>query len=185
EFYTDDVGAYLSTSAPNRNDDQPLIADPQIEADDFLDNTDGWTMVRDTLIADSAYTYMTIGNFLDDLNTSVMSNPLHSGAVSTYGAYYFVDEISVQEVSTTEIPKHQISNFTAFPHLFTIQLTFNSSEVHQLRIMDVQGRVVDELQISQGSTQLDTSSWPSGIYFIQSLSNRELELIKVMKVRAD
>jgi len=58
----------------------------------IITNTNGWTLVCGTFVADSAYEYLTIGNFRNELTTSHDISMMGPGP-----AYYFVDNILVSE----------------------------------------------------------------------------------------
>ncbi|MFT4778652.1 MAG: hypothetical protein ACI80P_001534 [Flavobacteriales bacterium] len=46
-------------------------------------------LVLGTIYASEAYNFITIGDFYDDESTEMSSNPLTSGVIGTYDAYYF------------------------------------------------------------------------------------------------
>jgi len=119
ESYTDRMGAYLSVDAPSSFDDAPLDLTPQVEADGFLDNAADWVLVSDTIYASEAYSFITIGNFYDDESTETTSNPLTSGAISTYGAYYFIDDVEVRMVSSVGINERFQKEISVFPTVFS------------------------------------------------------------------
>jgi len=62
------------------------LVDPVVNTDSA-----GWTLVTGTFVADSAYPYLVIGNFFDDLH----SDTLDMAPGNSLGAYYFVDSIRV------------------------------------------------------------------------------------------
>ncbi len=65
----------------------PHISNP---ANNIISDTLNWTMIGGTFLADSDYTYITIGNFLTNANTNIINRP---GDISE--AYYYMDDIYV------------------------------------------------------------------------------------------
>jgi len=58
-----------------------------------------WQLITMQFVADSAYEYLTIGNFTTDANTLYQQ----FDPCSNFGAYYFFDDISVEQTNTTPL----------------------------------------------------------------------------------
>lgn len=98
KYAVNDLSALFSVQPPLRNDLFTITATPQIMNTSLtmLDNTTGWTRINGCFTADSAYAYITIGNFHTGYATVYEEvTPTWSG--SWYG-YYLVDDVSVQHV---------------------------------------------------------------------------------------
>ena len=97
----DRLGAYLSVGAigpvPNY---APLPFMPQVEspANVQLDNSAGWTLISGVVIATGGEDHLIIGSFRDDASTSTTPGPGDWAG----GAYYFVDDVSVELNLPTE-----------------------------------------------------------------------------------
>ncbi|HRH38887.1 MAG TPA: gliding motility-associated C-terminal domain-containing protein, partial [Flavobacteriales bacterium] len=98
KYTVTDIGALLSVQQPQRPDMLAITAVPQVTNTDpgALDDTIDWMRIHGCFTADSAYAYITIGNF-------------HAGAATLYEevfptwsaswySYYFVDDVSVQHL---------------------------------------------------------------------------------------
>ncbi len=103
EFGSNGLGACLSEGAISANNDGVLAATPQIVSEEVLGDYIRWTLISDTVIADAAYDHITIGNFQTDAETVLEANPATTGAVSTYGAFYFIDGVFVEPVTISSI----------------------------------------------------------------------------------
>ena len=97
----DRLGAYLSVGpvgpVPNY---APLAVTPQVEspANVYLTNSTGWTLVSGVVVASGGEDHIVLGSFRDDANTSTVPGPgLWPG-----GAYYYIDDVSVELVLPTE-----------------------------------------------------------------------------------
>lgn len=169
EFYTDSLGAYLSMEPVFALDDAPLDYSPQVVSEVFLDEASGWMAVRDTIVANAAYDFITIGNFNGDDATNLESNPLHSGAVSTYGAYYFVDDVRVELVDDVSVDDYEPNNVFAYPTLVTDVLNVKlppSFPAARLTIHDAFGKLVFSERIETPVAAIDMASKASGTYVL-------------------
>ncbi|HEX5002485.1 MAG TPA: gliding motility-associated C-terminal domain-containing protein [Bacteroidia bacterium] len=90
QWITNNIGAYLSTTPPTSSTWPSLPYTPQINYTSVISNTNGWTQIAGTVTATAPYSYITIGNFFTDANTTI-----NTGAGSLIWAVYFVDDISV------------------------------------------------------------------------------------------
>ncbi|HEX2617866.1 MAG TPA: gliding motility-associated C-terminal domain-containing protein [Flavobacteriales bacterium] len=93
-YAINDLGALFSTQPPHRTDDQVLLTAPHVtnEGASWLNDQDGWMTISGCFVADSAYTWITVGSFTDAMNTE-FSEVIPSG--NPY-CYYYIDDISVQ-----------------------------------------------------------------------------------------
>lgn len=96
-----ELGAYLSASPPGPFSNVLHIAvQPQIENTSVaLNDTANWRRVWGTFTAAGGEQYITIGNFRSDSLTTITQ----PGSSGSFGAYYFIDDVSVVLDSTTSI----------------------------------------------------------------------------------
>ncbi len=93
----DRIGAYLSVGAVGPiGNDAPLALTPQVEspAAVYLTDAVNWMQVSGTYVAAGGENHIVIGSFRDDASTLTTPGP------DTWpgGAYYFVDDVSVELV---------------------------------------------------------------------------------------
>ena len=81
----------------------PIPMTPQYVNPTPITDQLNWTLVSTCFYADSAYTYLTIGNFFDDANTSFV---FVGGNNFSYG-YYFVEDVSITLMSIPSGPPGQ------------------------------------------------------------------------------
>lgn len=103
EFGSNGLGAHLSEGGMSANSDGVLAATPQVVSEEVLSDYIRWILISDTLIADAAYDHITIGNFQTDAETVLAPNASGTGAVGTYGAFYFIDGVYVEPVTLSNI----------------------------------------------------------------------------------
>lgn len=78
----------------------------QFYIDSMITDTLNWGILNGNFIADSAYKYISIGNFYDDNNTSIY---IQNGATDCW-PYYFIDDICVSADSVTCYNVTQVIN---------------------------------------------------------------------------
>lgn len=88
----DHFGIFLSTYQPQQSVVSPLNIAPQLEIPGVI-WFDNWTQFTFNFVADSAYEYITFGNFYPDSLTTII-NFLNINGVNN--VYYFIDDIIVQ-----------------------------------------------------------------------------------------
>jgi gliding motility-associated-like protein len=86
-YESNNIGLVFSTSPLTQQVAEPIPVQPQIEITSVVQNT-SWVNYTYTFTADSAYQFLTIGNFRNDQSTTLSST-------GSTGAYYFIDKIEV------------------------------------------------------------------------------------------
>ena len=99
-FGVQEIGAYFTTNQPNFNTSgTSLNLTPQIfNTDGVIIENDDWVTVSGIITADQAYQHLHIGNFFSNANTT--GGGSFPGAPDIVDSYYFLDEVSVQLLST-------------------------------------------------------------------------------------
>jgi len=184
EKYTNKIGAYLSTTAVSTTSGA-LNYTPQIQATSFVSNHIGWTKIEATIVATQAYTHITIGNFYDDNSTPTQINPTASGGVSTYGAYYYIDDVTVQNTSTiTSMQEVNQEAVAVYPSpvkkLLNIKIPEELTGAH-LSILNMLGQQIQNTTLLEKNSQLDWSTFPQGTYFIQIKRGNQMISKKIIK----
>ena len=99
----DDLGAYISITAPNTTGlgMLPGLPYPQISNPygSVITDTINWTLVEGTYIATGGEKYLTLGHLKNDVSTTYL--PLPYGTV---GAYYYIDDVNLIDI--TLYPSH-------------------------------------------------------------------------------
>jgi gliding motility-associated-like protein len=94
-FALEELGVLFSTAPPTRPDDLPITRTPQVvHTGNWLSEKNGWTRVSGCFTADSAYTYLTIGNFRDAVTTAFID--VGTPFEQTFVCYYFIDDVGVR-----------------------------------------------------------------------------------------
>lgn len=150
-----------------------------------VSDTINWTRIAGSFIADSAYQYIAIGNFFDDVNTTIVKNS------SGFWAYYLVDDVCVSTDSLlcanfyTSLEETNISSqFSFFPNpatdFLTIENSFNTP--YNITVFNSLGQqLYMGKNIISNNLQMCVSSYNAGLLFIQITSENNQCVYKLLK----
>lgn len=186
ELTIDNIGAHLSTNPIFVSNDGPLGFDPQVQFDSHISDIDNWVRIADTITAGDNYEYITLGNFNNDANTTTEINPDGAGCIGCYGAYYFVDDVSITALTTVGINDAIQIDFSVYPNPFTSTLNIRSEYTlfdAEFNILDASGKIVYFQNAGEGeSFQLDLSSLAKGIYFLEINHRKGSQTQRIVKM---
>lgn len=141
----------------------------------IITDTLNWTKISGSLIADSAYTYIIIGNFYDDIYTDTL-NFSNLYPTSTRNAYYFVDDICVSTDSAycenwtgTAIKKFLPPKVNCYPNPVRDVLHITSDQpLNSFELRDHTGKIIlTSNNHSKNTLDIIVKDLPSGIYFLR------------------
>jgi len=164
-YGSDNLGVIFSTSPLKQISDSVLLnVTPHYSSPDILYNTQ-WQKVEFTFKSDSAYKYLTIGNFINDLSTQ---------SKDFYGvrkeAYYYIDDISV--VLTKEVSVWDYNRANTFaqvnpnPCSKELLVKVNSDEFCELILFNALGKIIIKENFTK-SIDLALENFTNGIYFYE------------------
>jgi len=163
-----ELGAYLSASAPGPFSNVLHInVIPQIEnTAGSITDTSVWKKISGQFVAAGGEQYITIGNFHNDTTTTITQ----PGSTGSYGAYYFVDDVSVELDSTTSLSSlmndDEPEMFLSQDNVLVIQIP-NSNEVNSPTILkgyDIKGSLVMVEELKQNDTNIKLNHLKSEMY---------------------
>ena len=112
------LGVRFSMDSPRQNKGNYLQLKPHFQLAKPLEAR-RWEKITSRIVVDSAYRFLTIGNFLPDFKTQT----IYSQYESDPQCYFFIDQVSIQEIKlsldTTKVLKsivHAASPKTSSPH---------------------------------------------------------------------
>ena len=181
-----EMGAYLSATPPGPYPNSLHIpVTPQIQNNNILSSTSSWMLVSGTFTAAGGEQYITIGNFNDDLNTTITM----VGTTGSFGAYYFVDDVSVS-VEPTGIRGFTKNKNSIYPNpshgFFNLQLEGEAGKYFIAEVTDYSGRLIlsENFSVDKNSfnKKIDLSHYCNGIYFLRLYSASQLVSYKLIKL---
>jgi hypothetical protein len=179
DMATNNIGLLFSTlsykdySPYDSIDGIPTNNFAHIVSTNIITDSQNWTVIRGTIIADSAYHYILIGNFFDVAHTDTV---LLNNNYNYHKAYYFLDEVCVSEDSLTcnspvaIIENNSKSNsINIFPNPTTNELTldFTLTDNYFFELYNVVGakRKAVTLDIGSQTKNIDLTDIDNGLYF--------------------
>lgn len=156
----------LSEFPITQNDFQTINIEPTIifEDSNYFTNKNGWTKYDLFYLADKKYSYLTIGNFYDDVNTELWF--LNDGSPYS-NSYYFIDSISMMDYGELIIPNVITPNNDGVND--SIYLDWLKGNSYKVIIYNRWGEVIQELsnnKISWNGEVLNSGIYVShGIYY--------------------
>ena len=153
-----------------------LPATHQINFKQIVTDTANWVELKQSFIADSAYEFITIGNLnpYDSTKIDTILMPIMVGSDPNAFAYYFIDDVSLVEDTTSGFVNENGSNYKLiiYPNPCNDKLLVMSDKlsVNTIEVNDILGRVciIPPLQGGKGDFSIDISTLPKGIYFIKA-----------------
>jgi hypothetical protein len=183
-FATNMIGAKFTT-LPHNYITSPIAIDniAQVYNDTLISDTLNWKLIHGSFIADSAYAYISIGNFFDDLNTDTFC--INNAAITLDG-YYYIDDVCVSTDSlyaatwTGIKDDHAAASFTMFPNPAdeNVLLEFDNSTREEcvLTLYDIHGQVVQIVTgITEGKIEIERQDLPAGLYFFRLYTTEKIK----------
>jgi Secretion system C-terminal sorting domain len=178
------IGIKFTTVAHSQINPDTALNNAHVFTNTVISDSVNWTLVSGSFIADSAYTHFGIGNYFDDLNTTlVLGHP-----TSNY-AYYLLDDVCVSsdpQVCSFETAVHEtvMEKIRLIPNPATqiIQLSgLQNTIASRVEITDLIGRKIMEKIMPEGDRTLDVSALPSGIYFLTVVQDYRSQVLTFSK----
>ncbi len=143
---------------------------PQINDTNIVTDTVNWVRITGEFFATGGEQYISIGNFYPDTSTDT----LHFQNHPPYGAYYYIDDVSVWDCTGSGIGISEIvdqNGIGVYPNpnegIFEVKST--KYKMKRVEVYNVMGEIIRiyELGIRNESTiKIDISNESSGIYFV-------------------
>lgn len=185
----------LSTVAHSPANPAPIDNFAHLRSVTVISDTLNWVRVSGSMIADSAYNFVMLGNFFDDANTDTTTLNC-ANCVNSY-SYYLFDNICVSTDSiycnggidaapcTVSIPElYNDNQFSVFPNptnsLFTIRNRLKTS--FNVEIYNSIGeQIYSKNEVVSDDLKLDIGNVSNGLYFITITSHNNKFSYKLLK----
>ena len=184
------VGVYLSdTLVAGFTSPSLLTYVPQINNSAAnMPDTSNWTLVNGYYTAAGNESFLTIGNFKDDVNTDTMTispgNPVQS-------SYIFIDDVSLtpctaikeqKENDAVKIYPNPVEDWLNVQFSIPIAIGANFQNTKAgIKITDVLGREIYRNQFLTSDFRLPTSGFQPGIYFLEIIDGKNNYRKKFLK----
>lgn len=183
------IGALFTTYTyySAMGDDIPNPNFAQVSENSIIVDTSNWTRISGSFIADSAYTFIILGNFYDDIYTDTLHFP--SSNSNSRISYYFVDDVCVSKdslscalwlkIPQSFSPKPEIS---CYPNPVNSVLHIKSDyPFHSFELVNNLGQIVlfsDNL--NSKALDIVVQHLPKGFYFLSVSQMSESYNVKIL-----
>lgn len=176
---TDDIGAYISQQAPSGSGCFHLPFIPQIEnpQGNIITDSTNWTSISGLYTAIGGEKYLTIGNFKDSINTTIID--ADNGIGDSPSAYYYIDKVSLIQLDSLQSLNNEIDNervIFIYPSLcqsgsnIWVDLKLNISSRFIFYSLD--GKILLNGLLYSGKNQIVTEKLSAGVYIL-SINTRK------------
>ena len=146
-----------------------LDADPQIlNASGAVTDTSDWTLISDTLMSRfGGEKFISIGNFsLDIESDTILFNP---NAQQWSAAYYYIDDVSVIALDSipSGVKEAESLAFKVWPNPAQNHITITAPSALTAASVSIYSISGQRLVSGAYTPQIDISTLPNGIYFIE------------------
>ncbi len=176
---SNNIGMRLSTVAYNGNSPTPIDNFAHLFSASVINDSINWQRISGSIIADSAYNFVIIGNFFTDLNTDTLQ--YNCTSCQNVDSYYYVDDICVSSDSLlcnggidllpciTSVSEQNLSDkINIFPNpsngLFNIEC---KQIIMYYEIQNCLGKVILASDSDLNKETIDLSHAGPGIYFLK------------------
>ncbi len=177
------IGARFSTERPINFDSTNIDNTATVFSDSVIVDSLNWTLLSWEFIADSNYTYISIGNFFDGQHVDTLILPPFSNYVP--GPYYYclIDSVTLQCISSnclTSIEEDEINAIHVAQKEYSIDIVNNSNVNYKIEIFSGLGQLI-YYNLLKGNTTVKLEKLPSGINIIRAtnLTNPKIFIKKI------
>jgi hypothetical protein len=178
---SNNIGMRLSTIDFDPSSPCPIDNFTHLHSTAIINDSINWQRISGSIIADSAYAYILLGNFFDDSNTT--TSPYSCGNCLNSLSYYLVDDICVStdsvlcngdidallcDVSVSETADND--GIVVFPNPTKdfLSVSFQDNQKAEIILFDVFGNTVYTKRIENiNVVDINISSFSSGTYFLK------------------
>ncbi len=162
---------------------------PPVYTNSVITDSLNWTRISGSFVADSAYSYVLIGNFFDDANTNTVK--FFNSWWSDF-AYYYLDDVCVStdslyanNYSYTGIKQNNSMNgITCYPNPILDDLTIKNVS-HEKMDVEIYNTLSEQVFFIKDATDeiltVNLSSVASGILFVKIKSGKQMSSYKLLK----
>ncbi len=176
---TDDIGVYVSSQIPINSGCSYLPYQPQVENSqgNIITDSINWIKISGTFTAQGGEKYLTIGNFKDSMNTTIID--ADSGNGLNNNSYYYIDKVSLIPLDSLQgiisfVEKEE--SIIVFPNIVnrgsSMTVTSNLNNNCTFDLILTEGRKIKSGIIHPGNNQIDSDGLAIGIYILNIVEEK-------------
>ncbi len=154
---------------------------PQFQYNARIDDTLNWVQVSGSIVASGGERFLTLGNFQDGAFCDSLSTPPATTFICC-SAYYFIDDVSLEEDTITGINEISKTDFTIYPNPAKNSIHISTSQpIKELSLLDFNNRILLRQKVNMLNPIVDMSQVEDGIYIVKCrFINEEIVYQKVV-----
>ncbi|MEP7171629.1 MAG: T9SS type A sorting domain-containing protein [Bacteroidota bacterium] len=187
------IGAYLSPTLISDTTGHVLPYSPQIfnTSSNPLTNKSGWTMISKVFTAVGGEKYITIGNFINDMNSDSIYVGGGGNNVAVLESYYYIDDVSVIPDSVTGMNGYQsmLNKVKVYPNPASDAITVEYGQLPvgekvYIELSNLEGEKIMsyELLWDENQKKISLAKYPTGMYLYKVISNGKMISVNKLAV---
>jgi len=184
---SNNIGMRLSTIQYNSSNPVPIDNFAHLNSSAIISDSVNWIRISGSIIADSAYNYLILGNFFDNSNTDTLHYTC--GTCLNFASYYLIDDICVSTdsllanggidilpciTSVNEIFSDDEIRIFQNPVSDMVTISFQSNVSDEIILTDVYGKILYVEGINnESSIIINLSNYSSGVYVLKIVNQKE------------
>lgn len=180
--FSNNIGLKFSTVEYSYSQPAPYNNYSHFHYSTIITDTTNWLILSGSFLADSLYTYLIIGNFYDNQNTSINCDTLTSFSAS----YIYLDDFCLSTDSVTCITNTGIEDINlkvpikVFPNAARDWITIEGRNIRFLKINDLHGKLLDEFPLTDSSHSIKIDHLVAGTYLLSIRTSTEIIFKKLI-----
>ena len=156
----------------------------QVQYPQILSDTLGWTLVSGSFVADSAYSYLMMGNFYSNAQTDTLHFANQASVEQWYdNGYTLIDAVCVSPLPNGCELAHEVSenvDSTPFvsPNPAIDELVIGRAAGQEAAVVDMLGRMVWNGRVDSDRYTIGVTNWARGAYVLQLSGAVSLKFVK-------
>ena len=161
--------AYLSNDSLlySSNDLICIPVIPQFQYNSRIVDTLNWVEINVSFTANGGERFLTLGNFHDGVSSDSLSTNITPVSNCCY-AYYYIDDVSLEEDTLTSIYEINRADFNLFPNPAANKIRLSAAQkISSIKVLNLQRKPVLLLNPGANQTEIALDELTSGIYFVE------------------
>jgi len=178
------IGIQFSTVSYSPSNPSPINNFAHVWSDSIITDTLNWSVIKSSFVADSNYSYLSLGNFFDK---QFVDSVVYG---SNFGAYYYFDDVCVSTDSTLCYQNVGLNeyiqdlNMSVYPNPVTNYLTIESSKYsipYNVIIFNSLGQINYRGEMLYGANIINAEQFSNGLLTVEIQSENKISHYKLLK----
>jgi hypothetical protein len=178
------IGIQFSTVEYSPSNSSPINNFAHVWSDSIITDTLNWSVIKGSFVADSNYSYLSLGNFFDK---QFVDSIVYG---SNFGAYYYYDDVCVSTDSTLCYQNVGVNeymqnlNISVYPNPVVNYLTIENSKSsipYNVSIFNSLGQIIYREELLYGVNIINTEQFSNGLLTVEIQSENKKSHYKLLK----